>query len=43
MESKKNLDELFSVLRSQPPVISVAEIRTEFRTHADTNYSKNSA
>lgn len=37
MESKKNLDELFSALRSQPPIISVAEISNEFRTYADTS------
>ena len=40
MESKKNLDELFSALRSQPPVISVAEISNEFRTYADTTIRK---
>jgi hypothetical protein len=40
MESKKNLDELFSALRSQPPVISVAEISNEFRTYADTSIRK---
>lgn len=36
MESKKNLDELFGALRSQPPVISLSEISNEFRTYADT-------